>query len=506
LEINRSGYWLGVKGFRVAAQQSDLQIDELFYRLDEALAATKQAMLVLDDKGYVVYSSRLAEDLLGIVTDASDHGRRRIQAQLVSLSDTPIHSIAECKPESFPLSLLVRREGRPDSLLKVSGLPNRRTYLIQDLSHEMQRSAADRELIDIAAHDLRAGLVPAKTYAQMMLTSIFGPLNEKQTEALQSIDSCVQKQAEKISGLLDMVKAEEKRLEVQLETANLADILKHTLNVIERDCRRRKLRVVSDLDLRAALVESDVPRLQRIFTSLMMRGIKQSSSGGAVGIELKYLPNNRARLRFWDLGSGSAAADLEALTIPASTLAMQRSKSNCQMDIELGGVFDILQQHHGSIETDSEPGAGTTYKVYLPIRQKTGAASVRGTQRLPLLNALVAHNDEAEAETLIEVLQSRGVNVTRANSGIDAVKAAREKHFTLVFVSASLSGLDPQRVQSSIRSQRVEDPQQMCLIRHDSLTGDSMQNGNDTWLGSIKTRDVAENVVSEMISKLIEAP
>src|SRR5689334_2051007 len=96
------------------------------------LAASGQAMIVLDEQGCIVYSSQLADDLLEITSDPADNTRRRIGAKFKTLQNEPVTSFCDFKPADFPLLLLSSRDGKPERLLKVLGLPKRGTYLIQD--------------------------------------------------------------------------------------------------------------------------------------------------------------------------------------------------------------------------------------------------------------------------------------------------------------------------------------------------------------------------------------
>jgi CheY-like chemotaxis protein len=93
-------------------------------------------------------------------------------------------------------------------------------------------------------------------------------------------------------------------------------------------------------------------------------------------------------------------------------------------------VYGIIAQHGGQINVYSEPGRGTTFRIYLPIRaegpvQAPGeppeARPVRGTETI-----LVAEDDEAVRSLVSSVLTAQGYRVILAQDGVEAVARYRE--------------------------------------------------------------------------------
>jgi len=92
----------------------------------------------------------------------------------------------------------------------------------------------------------------------------------------------------------------------------------------------------------------------------------------------------------------------------------------------LAVVYGIIKQHDGFINVYSEPGKGTTFRIYLPLiapetTEETAApqeeAPVRGTETV-----LVAEDDEALRKLSRTVLMEYGYTVIEAVDGEEAVK------------------------------------------------------------------------------------
>ena len=90
-----------------------------------------------------------------------------------------------------------------------------------------------------------------------------------------------------------------------------------------------------------------------------------------------------------------------------------------------GGSFGIIRRHEGSIEVDSEPGRGTTFKISLPkvtLPERTEADN-SGTVQTAIsttedkVRVMVVDDETHVREVLIEALEAEGCEVVSAESG-----------------------------------------------------------------------------------------
>ena len=95
----------------------------------------------------------------------------------------------------------------------------------------------------------------------------------------------------------------------------------------------------------------------------------------------------------------------------------------------LATVYGIVKQSGGYIWVYSEPGRGTTFKIYLPrvdqppepLSTRPGPAAVRGTETV-----LLVEDEDALRSLLRELLRIFGYSVLEAGLGADALRMARE--------------------------------------------------------------------------------
>jgi CheY-like chemotaxis protein len=96
----------------------------------------------------------------------------------------------------------------------------------------------------------------------------------------------------------------------------------------------------------------------------------------------------------------------------------------------LSVVYGIIKQHDGFIVVSSEPGKGTTFRIYLPLsvvpavqaaRETTCEYPIRGTETI-----LLAEDNESVRNMVLALLQNFGYGVIVAVDGEDAVQKYRE--------------------------------------------------------------------------------
>jgi two-component system cell cycle sensor histidine kinase/response regulator CckA len=127
--------------------------------------------------------------------------------------------------------------------------------------------------------------------------------------------------------------------------------------------------------------------------------------------------------------------------------------------------FGIIRRHEGSIEVDSEPGRGTTFKISLP---KVAPDSANETDNSGSVQAITSTSDDKVRvmvvddethvrEVLIEALEAEGCEVVSAESGEIALALfdQYDGKFDAVFTDIGMPSMNGWELVTEIR-QRTE--------------------------------------------------
>jgi two-component system cell cycle sensor histidine kinase/response regulator CckA len=123
----------------------------------------------------------------------------------------------------------------------------------------------------------------------------------------------------------------------------------------------------------------------------------------------------------------------------------------------LSTVYGIVQQHQGWIECDSEPGAGATFSVYLPLTDRKISAAENEEEEEPVLasGTILFIDDEVILLELVKRgLEYCGYTVLTAVDGLDGLEVfQRERErINLVLLDLSMPRLSGQEVLAQLQS------------------------------------------------------
>ncbi len=141
-----------------------------------------------------------------------------------------------------------------------------------------------------------------------------------------------------------------------------------------------------------------------------------------------------------DRGAGIAAKDRESIFNPFFT-----TKSN-GVGLGLAIVSKIVDEHGGQIAVESEPGAGSVFRVFLPAREEW-----------PMKATVLVVEDEEKLRRVIELqLKTAGYEVEQAGTAEDALKLADRAD--VIITDLRLPGLSGLEMLQQLRGQDSQTP------------------------------------------------
>jgi PAS domain S-box-containing protein len=149
------------------------------------------------------------------------------------------------------------------------------------------------------------------------------------------------------------------------------------------------------------------------------------SSEFVVGVELAQqqpdaAPGRYVCLSVTDNGSGIPPEILPRIFEPFFTTKEVGKGTG----LGLATVFGIVKQHRGWLTVESTPGAGTTFKVFLPALKTSVLEVAEAVAKPPggTETILLAEDDVAVRKSTVTILRQRGYQVLEAASGPEALK------------------------------------------------------------------------------------
>ncbi|MFC1836425.1 ATP-binding protein, partial [Thermodesulfobacteriota bacterium] len=278
------------------------------------------------------------------------------------------------------------------------------------------------------AHDFNNLLQVIHGYADLALLDI--SKGEKGHSELREIKTASRSAAELTQGLLTF----SRQVESKLRPVNLNHELKQVVRMLERTIPKMieiELRPADNL----APVKADSAQLQQVMMNLGVNARDAMPDGGRLVIETQSVeldaeyckshlgtePGNFVVLTVSDNGCGMDKEAMLKIFEPFYTT----KEAGKGTGLGLAIVYGIVKNHGGHIICYSEPGKGTSFKIYFPFRElERNESPVHGTTKLVGGNeTILLVDDEDAVRNLGEKILTRfGYSVLSASNGREGLE------------------------------------------------------------------------------------
>jgi CheY-like chemotaxis protein len=159
-----------------------------------------------------------------------------------------------------------------------------------------------------------------------------------------------------------------------------------------------------------------------------------------------------------DTGTGMDRETQERVFEPFFTTKEQGKGTG----LGLSTVYGIVKQTGGDIWVYSEPGVGTTFKIYLPQSDTESETPVVAPAAQPDVfhhETILIVEDEPAVRALVRTtLKARGYNVIEAGNGTEALNAvaAHDGHIDLVLTDLVMPGMSGSQLAEELRILRPD--------------------------------------------------
>ncbi len=319
--------------------------------------------------------------------------------------------------------------------------------LLQAKSEAEAANRAKDQFLATLSHELRTPLTPVAATLNMWDASAEIPaaLKGDITMMRRNIDL----EARLIDDLLDLTRITKGKLSLNLEPANLHDLLTSVVGIVRADAAARHIRIKLDLQSRRHYAEGDTARLQQVMWNLLKNAIKFTPEGGQIQVETTDEPGGRVTFRVKDTGVGFSNDTLARLFKPFEQ-GTENAGRYGGLGLGLAIAKALVEAQHGVITAYSDgPGKGATFAVSFPATDAPvpgvpeESAPARMAARKSRILLVEDHADSAHA--LARIIASFGHDVEIAGSVGAAVEFFDARPFDILVSDLGLpdgSGLD----------------------------------------------------------------
>jgi two-component system NtrC family sensor kinase len=262
---------------------------------------------------------------------------------------------------------------------------------------------------------------------------------------------------------------------------DLNRVIEQVIELREYDLRVTNVTIVRDLAPVLPPVLADPDQIQQVLLNLLTNAehaIREMGRPGRITVRSR-VKDGRVRLEVADDGPGIAPENLKRIFVPFFTTKEIGRGTGLGLSI----CYGIVQDHGGTIEVDSVPGRGASFRLEFPALGGADLPAETATEEAPRATAaaagclLVVDDEEAIAELVRDVLEPEGWEVRTARDGVEALASVREVVPDVLLVDMRMPGMGGREFFEALR-ERFPDLAQRVVF----ATGDSGSEGTSQFL------------------------
>ncbi|MFO0761252.1 MAG: response regulator [Byssovorax sp.] len=445
---------LAIKNAKLVAQVQTV-IAEDGKRLERVLHALPEGVILLDTEGRLSLTNHRADALLPALSDA------RRGERLTSIGGLPVAQlVAAGKKQSVDITTAASpsRSFRVDAAhtaVRSSEEPET-VVVIREVTEEREREARSSQQEKLAllgklaggiAHDFNNLLGIILNYAEFVRDEV------PKAELREDIDQ-IRDAARRAAELTRQLLAFSRRELITPKVFDLDQLAATMSRPVYRTLGEHITFEMKKSD-RPLPVKADPSRIEQVLLNLLVNARDAMPNGGKLLVEasetaldedmasvLALAPGPYAVLAVSDTGMGMAP-DVMAHVFEPFFTTKERGKGT---GLGLATAYGIVRQVGGTIGVSSSPGAGTTFRVMLPLTEERLPSESAAVSRAaePGQETVLVAEDEAGVRALTRrILNHAGYAVIEASDGAEALAhlTARGREVDLLLTDLVMPGM-----------------------------------------------------------------
>lgn len=367
------------------------------------------------------------------------------------------------------------------------------------------------EFLANMSHELRTPLNAILGLSESLSEQVAGPLNEKQSKYLSTINESGHHLLSLINDILDLAKIEAGQITLDINKVDINSVCQASLRMIKQLAQKKNQEVSFEIDHDLGLMWADERRLKQMIVNLLSNAVKFTPELGQLGLEVHGdQEGNKVIISVWDRGIGISENDVQRLFKPFVQLDAGLAREATGTGLGLALVAQMAQMHGGSVSLESQVGYGSRFTIMLPwepvlagdsnlrLRTTSKFRAIKPNEVRPTI--LLVEDTQEVVMMLVDYLEMDGYNMVTAQDGIDGLTQAKIVHPALILMDIQMPRLDGFETTKKLRS----DPEfkDTPII---ALTALAMPNDRQRCIDAGMNEYLSKPVNLKVLSKTIKA-
>jgi signal transduction histidine kinase len=228
---------------------------------------------------------------------------------------------------------------------------------LEEQLNEAQRLASLGKMVAAVSHEIKNPLGIVRTTAEILGNRIgkVAPGNER-------LANIIVEETSRLDGIVREFLDFARPREVEKKIGSINPVVERLLRFMEPELQQKSVLVTVALDDALPEIFFDSEQIYQVLFNIVFNAIQAMPDGGELLVRTSPAGPEQVVVELSDTGMGIAPEKLEQIFTPFYT------EKNRGTGLGLTIAKSIVDKHAGRIEVSSTPGAGSTFRIFLPIQ------------------------------------------------------------------------------------------------------------------------------------------
>lgn len=346
----------------VTKQQTELIHQNKF--LEAILNSLSDGLVIIDNKHRILRATPKVSQWFGV------KGKAIIKKSLLNyieiLDNTPVEKldnteiyIKEYSEDKFEASAMKLQLDEDKKIKKY-------IVILKNVTNQKEMENLKEDFVATLTHDLKVPIIAESNILEFLIEEKFGPISDKQKEAINNMQASNQELIELVQILLETYKMKDTGAVLYFEEFEINPFIKEIIKEMSPIAEKNNLKIRFK-EYENITINADKLQLKRVIKNLIQNAILHSESEKNVDISVIKTATD-VDISIIDYGKGLSKEDLEMIFKKYYSTAKKFRKIGTGLGLYL--AQQIVKSHGGEITVNSNNEKGTEFCIRLPYEKE----------------------------------------------------------------------------------------------------------------------------------------